>query len=135
MVRSLILVMFIVGVGLIRLLLEVFSHYGRRAIVPRTVYIQIRGQLRSELGKNFLSIERIFEGVVVEILHHLVRDDDGVLRLPWFWTILQNAELDGKGAALGFDEGVHSTRVGIKLTAITGARHLQRLPDRCPQSQ
>ena len=92
--------------------------------MPGTVHIQIRGQLRSELGQNFLSVERISEGVVVEILHHLVGNDDGILRLPRFRAILQNAELNRKATGPALDVGIHAARVGVKVRAIAGTRHL-----------
>ena len=130
-----IVLIFVVGVALIFLIVEIFPHHRRRTIVPRAVHVQISRQLRPQLGQNLLSRQHVPKGVIVEILHHLVRDDDGILGLPRLRPVLQDVELNRKPIFMSLDERIHSTRVSIKIRTIPRTRHLQRFPGRRPQSQ
>ena len=96
--------------------------------MPGAVHVQIGRQLRPQLGQNLLSRQRIPKVEVVEVFHHLVCDDNGIFRLPRLRSVLQNAELNGKAAFIGFDERIHPTRVRIKIRTIAGTRLLQRFP-------
>ncbi len=93
--------------------------------MPGTVYVQIGSQVRAQLRQNLLSREHVPEGVVVEVLDHLVCDDDGIFRLPRLWLVLQDAELNWKIAHMAIDECIHPMRVRVKIRTIARTRHLQ----------
>jgi len=53
-----------------------------------------RPSVQAQLGQNLLSRERVSESVKVEVFHHLICDDDGILRLPRLRPVFQNMKLN-----------------------------------------
>ena len=134
-VRAVVIIVLVVGVTLLFLIVYILPHDGGRAVVPGTIHVEIGSQLRTQLGQDLFTGERVGKGIIVEILHHLVCDDDRILCLPRFRPVLQNPKLKRKAVCMGLDKCIHSPRVGVKVRTVARTRHLQRFSGRRAQSQ
>ena len=109
-----------------RVLLQAGTRHCRRPVMPGRIHVQIRSQLRPELGQDLLAFQRIAIGIVVQILHHLSRDERGIFLHPGTGRIAQDAKLDGQAVAVRLDVGIHATRIGLKVRTILRRSNLQR---------
>ena len=96
--------------------------------MPRGVHVQIGSQFRPQLGQDLLAVERVAIGIMVQVFHHLGRNQGRVLRRPRTRRIFQDAKLDRQPVAMRFDISVYAPRIGLEVSAILRRRNLNRLP-------
>ena len=89
--------------------------------MPGAIHVEISGEFGSELRQNLLPGECVHEVVIVQILQHLVGDNDGIFRPPWFWPVFEDAKFDGQPVMVRCDVGVYSFGVRFEERSVPGA--------------
>ena len=110
--------------------IEAGTHHGRRPVVPGEFTYKSAVSSGPELGQNLLALQRVAVRIMVQVLHHLGRDQRGILRRPGTRRIAQDAKLDRQPVAMRFDVGVHAPRIGLEVGAILRRGNLKRLARR-----
>src|SRR5258708_7229922 len=62
--------------------------------MPGAIHVQISAEFRPKSGENLLSRKNVFKSPVVQILYHLISDNDRILGPPPAGHIFQDTKLD-----------------------------------------